>query len=346
MPHLHMSQLLVQEPNVATIVGSGMVGKSWAIVFAKAGFNVHLFDVIPEAAQKSIPLIHAMGQQLKDNNLLHPCNSADELVSRIKACNSLEEALKGALWVQECAPETVELKQKAFDEIQRVLLLEETKNSFPHQLDNIVVASSSSAIPSSSFTSHLNEEVRRRCLIAHPVNPVHLIPLVEIVPASYTSPDVTAKARKILEEVGKKPIVVKREIDSFILNRLQSAVLNEAFKLVEEDYISPEDLDITMKDGLGLRWSFMGPFETIDLNAPLGVQDYATRYSGNMFKLAQQQSEPRQWSDKVVSTVDSARRELLSVDQLQQRAKWRDSRLMGLLNHKESANTAENSKLA
>jgi len=204
---------------------------------------------------------------------------------------------------------------------------------------HITLASSSSAIPPSAFTSHL--ATRNRCLVAHPVNPPHLIPLVEIVPSPFTDQEVTTKARAFIEGLGQSPIVVKKEIDSFILNRLQGAVLNEAFKLVEEGFISPEDLDKTVKDGLGLRWSFMGPFETIDLNAPGGVKDYVERYSGNMYALAQQQATARKWEGQVVDTVVAARRAVIPVESLPERAKWRDSRLMGLMAHKAQMERAD-----
>ena len=95
-------------------------------------------------------------------------------------------------------------------------------------------------------------------MVAHPVNPPHLIKLVEVVPAPYTDKDVVEDSLQFLKQVGQTPILVKKEIDSFILNRLQGALLNEAFKLVEEDAISPQDLDKTLKDALALRWAFMG----------------------------------------------------------------------------------------
>ena len=100
------------------------------------------------------------------------------------------------------------------------------------------------------------------------------MPVVELVGAPWTSPDVVASAKAIYQEVDQVPIVVRREIDGFILNRLQAVLLSEAFRLVGEGYVSPQDLDQTVKEGLGLRWSFMGPFETIELNAPGGIPDY------------------------------------------------------------------------
>jgi 3-hydroxyacyl-CoA dehydrogenase len=192
--------------------------------------------------------------------LLKKCGSSDELIKRVHVAPTLKDVLQGVFWVQECVPENLEMKKKVFEDIDAIL--SESDNfkgqQFEDEPDNIILSSSSSAIPPSSFTSHLSEKTRKCCLVSHPVNPVHLIPLVEIVPSPYTDADVITEARNFLEEVGQKPIVVKKEIDSFILNRLQGAVLNEAFRLVEDGYVTPEDLDRTVKDGLGLRWSFMG----------------------------------------------------------------------------------------
>ena len=136
-----------------------------------------------------------------------------------------------------------------------------------------MLASSTSAIPASQFTEALPGCAR--CLVAHPVNPPHLVPIVELCGAPWTTPPVIERAKRIYAEVGQVPIVVNREIDGFILNRLQGALLSEAMRLVGEGYVSPADLDKTVRDGLGLRWSFMGPLATIELNAPAGLPTIA-----------------------------------------------------------------------
>ena len=141
--------------------------------------------------------------------------------------------------------------------------------------DDAAVGSSSSGIPASAFTEHAPR--RERFLIAHPVNPPHLVPIVELVPAPWTDPAILPWARGVMQSVGQAPIVVYREIEGFVLNRLQGALLMEAWALFEEGYASAADIDLCVSQGLGLRWSFMGPFETIDLNAPGGVDDYARR---------------------------------------------------------------------
>ena len=131
--------------------------------------------------------------------------------------------------------------------------------------------------------------------------------------------------------------MMKREIDGFVMNRLQGALLQEAFRLVAEGYASAEDIDIGIRDGLGLRWSFMGPFETIDLNAPAGVADYIARYEGLYQTLWQTQQHIAPWSGPVARDIESERRSKLPADQLPARAGWRDRRLMALLGHKRES---------
>jgi L-gulonate 3-dehydrogenase len=135
---------------------------------------------------------------------------------------------------------------------------------------------------------------------------------------------------------GQRPVVVRRELEGFVLNRLQGALLREAFRLVESGAISVEDLDTTVKDGLGLRWAFMGPFETIDLNAPGGIADYCARYGAMYESIACEQTSTDSWSDKIVAQVEQQRRERLTQDHLLERRIWRDQHLMALLRHKKA----------
>src|SRR5204862_7044951 len=136
---------------------------------------------------------------------------------------------------------------------------------------------------------------RARCLVAHPVNPPHLVPIVELCGAPWTAPATIGRAQAVYTEIGQVPVVVRRELDGFILNRLQGALLSEAMRLVGEGYVSPDDLDKTIRDGLGLRWAFLGPFATIELNAPGGVVDYCLRYSGFYRRLASDPPQPPGW---------------------------------------------------
>ena len=158
---------------------------------------------------------------------------------------------------------------------------------------------------------------------------------MELVAAPWTAPDTVARAKALYEAVGQVPIVVKREIDGFILNRLQAVLLAEAFRLVGEGYVSPQDLDKTIKDGLGLRWSFMGPFSTIELNAPGGIADYCARYTGFYKRLQSKPAGPEVYDDASIENIMKEWGKQATPEQLAGLTRWRDQRLAALAAHKK-----------
>jgi len=299
------------------IVGAGLIGRAWAMVFARAGHSVKLWDGDPAAVPKALGLIGEALAQLKAFGLITEAPAT--VRSRISAAATLQDCVKDADYVQENIAEKVDVKRKLYAEMDA---------SAP---PNCILASSTSSIPTSIFSESVPG--RARCVVAHPVNPPHLVPLVEISPAPWTSPDVVNRTRALQEKVGQVPILVKKEVQGFILNRLQGALLNEAFRLVEDGYVTVDDLDKTIAHGLGLRWSFMGPFETIDLNAPGGVRDYCERYGPMYHDLAKQQADPRSWRG-VVDRIEAERKKNLPREKLGERQTWRDRRLMALIAHK------------
>ena len=299
------------------VIGAGLIGRAWSIVFARAGFEVALWDQFPQAIPPALDFIAERLPELKENGLLEDEPAA--VMARIRTAKTLADALRDAVYVQENGPERVEVKIPLFAELDRVAR------------PDAVLASSTSGIPASAFTEGLRG--RHRCLVAHPVNPPYLIPLVEICPAPWTDEATVARARAIMEEAGQVPATVKKELDGFALNRLQGALLAEAFRLIAEDVISPADLDALVKHGLGLRWSFMGPLETIDLNAPGGLADYCDRY-GPLYAKMQEQMTPLAWDAALVGRLQHARRAELPANMQPVRQAWRDRRLMALLAHK------------
>jgi 3-hydroxyacyl-CoA dehydrogenase len=194
-----------------------------------------------------------------------------------------------------------------------------------------VLASSTSGIPASAFTESLPG--RARCLVAHPVNPPYLVPLVELVGAPWTSPEVVARTRALMDRVGQVPVTAMKETRGFVLNRMQAALVAEAFRLVRDGVMGVEDVDACVRDGLGLRWSFMGPFETIDLNAPGGVADYAARF-GPLLGAITAEQEPYGFDAETVAKVAEERRAALPSEGIEERSAWRDRRLMALLAHR------------
>ena len=175
---------------------------------------------------------------------------------------------------------------------------------------------------------------RQRCLVVHPINPPHLIPLVEIVPAPWTDPDAARRAAELMRSIGQTPIRVRREINGFVVNRLQSALLSEAFRLVEDGIVSADEVDSAVSDGLGLRWCFMGPFQTIDLNAKTGVAEYCRNLGPMYYGLAKEQSDPRPWAEALVAEVEDTLRTHTPAQQIPARQRWRDNYLAKLVDFK------------
>ncbi len=304
------------------IVGSGFIGRAWAITFARAGHKVTLWDSDPAAPQKALDFIRGVLPDLAENGLLDALGP-DAMLKNITPETDLATALAGAAYVQENAPERLDVK---------IALFEKLDSLAPK---DAIIASSSSAILPSYFTENLPG--RERCLVVHPINPPYLIPAAEVVPAPWTSPEVVERTRDFLVAAGQAPIVMKRELDGFIMNRMQGALLEEAFRLVADGYASVEDIDVGIREGLALRWSFMGPFETIDLNAPGGVRDYVERYQGIYENLFPQMQRRVDWAGDVLKTVEGERRSRLAESDLVKRQAWRDRRLMALAAHKRVA---------
>ena len=304
------------------IVGTGLVGRAWAIAFARGGWRVRLWDPDPAAPEAALAAIDGLLADLAEQDLLHGAEAA-EVRARMTPVGDLAAALRDADWMQENAPEELAVKQALWRELDA------------HAAPATILASSTSAIVPSRFTEGLAG--RQRCLVCHPINPPYLVPAVELVPAPWTDAAVMLRAEAVMRGLGQAPIVMQRELDGFVMNRMQGALLEEAFRLVADGYCTTEDVDIGLKDGLALRWSFMGPFETIDLNAPDGVRDYAQRYQQIYERLFPSMQRRVDWAGPVMAQVEQERRARLLVGGLRDRHRWRDRRLMALLRHKRNA---------
>ena len=300
------------------LIGAGLIGQAWAIVFARAGYQVALFDA--ESGTLG-PAKEAIAARLRDLDSFGLVRDPEGIAARVRATASLGDALEGAVHVQENAPERVEVKREVFAELDRLAGPE------------TVLASSTSGIPASAFTEGLAG--RQRCLVAHPINPPYLVPLVELCPAPWTEPAVVDRTFELMHAAGQSPIRLRKEIRGFVVNPMQGALIGAALKLVEGGYASAEDVDIAIRDGIGLRWSFMGPFETIDLNAPCGIADYLRRYGPLYAAIEREQEDPAPWDDDtLIGQIEAERRQFLAEDRLKARSEWRDRRLMALAAHK------------
>lgn len=302
------------------IIGAGLIGRSWANVFSRGGWSVVLWDPANAVRAAAAGQIASSLRELQEFGLV---NDAEAAANRIRIADTLEEAVDAADFVQESGPETLEAKLDIFARMDAVASPE------------TILASSTSAIVSSQFTEKLAG--RARCLVAHPVNPPHLVPVVELCGAPWTSKDAIARAREVFLDVGQVPVTVNKEVDGFVLNRLQVALLAEAFRLVQDGIVSPQDLDHTIADGLGLRWAFMGPFETIELNAPEGIGDYCRRYTPWFRRYMKDLPPASVWDDANTQKVAAAFGPRPSAADVSKKSQWRNRRLAALAAHKRNA---------
>jgi 3-hydroxyacyl-CoA dehydrogenase len=301
------------------IVGTGLIGRSWAIVFARAGRDVALYDSDPAQIESALRLVEGSLRDLEAQGLI---GSAADVRARMRPAASLADALDGVDYVQESVFEDRALKAAVFADMDAIAA------------PGTILGSSCSAIPGSQF---LDLPGRARCLIAHPVSPPYLVPLVELVPTPWTAPEIVEATRRLMDDVGQTSILVHKEIGGFVLNRLQAAVINEAMYLIGEGVVTPDDLDKTMRDGLGLRWSFMGPFETMDLNSDRGFEGYTGQYGGSLQNMGADLKVDRPWRDEALAEVEADRRARVPAEDIAERQAWRDRRLMALLRHKARA---------
>jgi L-gulonate 3-dehydrogenase len=304
------------------IVGTGLIGRSWSIVFARAGYDVSIYDDAPQALEKCLATLQENLRELAEEGLLNEFQ--DTVLRRITPVRTLQDAVQNAILVQENVREALEVKQSIFSEMDRLAVI------------GAVLASSTSWIPASSFSAGLRG--RNRIIVAHPVNPPHLVPLVELAPAPWTAVETVERAREVYVRAGQIPVLLKKEITGFLLNRIQGAVLNEVLNLYEGDFASIEDLDNVMKHGLGMRWSFMGPFETIDLNAPGGVSDYALRY-GKTYRDIARRGMSNEWNSSLLERAQTELRATLPDSDVERRTRRRDRQLMAQVRHKQRRNS-------
>jgi L-gulonate 3-dehydrogenase len=301
----------VTTPSVA-VVGAGSIGVGWSIVFARSGLQVMLQDPDLRRLELVPAEIGSRLEELADFDLLS--EPPAEVLARVRTTPATHEAVGSAGYVQECAPENLELKRELFARLDREAPPE------------TVLASSSSAISASEFASDLPG--RERCLVAHPGNPPHLLPVVEVVPAPFTRPDIVDRAAAVLRNAGMSVVHVGAEIEGFVFNRLQGAVLREAYCLVRDGIVGVDDVDRIVRDGFGRRWAFIGPFETVDLNTRGGIEVHAALMGPAYTRMGAERGQHDPWTPDLVSRVAGERRDLLPLEDWAERVAWRDRMLM------------------
>ncbi|HUL29551.1 MAG TPA: 3-hydroxyacyl-CoA dehydrogenase NAD-binding domain-containing protein [Thermodesulfobacteriota bacterium] len=299
-------------------VGSGLIGQNWATLFSSRGCEVVLQDLSEDLLEKSLAGVRSNLQFLEAKKLLKP-GGTEASLRKIKLSNTIGEAVRHADYVQESVPDDYDLKKQVFREMD--------STAPAHAL----LASSSSGL----LMTEIQKVTTRpgRCVLVHPVLPVYLIPLVEIAGGEQTSRETLMAADDFMKNLGKIPVLLKREVSGYIVNRFQAALLREAIDLVDKGVANAEDVDKAFCMGIGLRDPFIGPFLRIHL-AGGGIErfleNFSQSYRHRWETMETWTSIPPSAMEKMVRSVREM--EVVRKKNLGEIKGWRDEMLIKLLN--------------
>ncbi len=299
-----------REINTVAVVGTGVIGRSWIRVFVAAGLPTRVFDPDPDQLAYAMSWLSESLETDVESGLLSSQDSSTQ-VALADSFESLDEALHGADYVQESGPENLAMKHSIFSDLDR--LAEE----------RAILASSTSAMDMTDIATGLDGA--RRCIVAHPTNPPHVVPVVEVVGGKETDPAVLETTVGFLRSVGQSPVVLNFFVEGFLLNRLQSALVREAFNLVQSGVADPGAVDAVVRNGLGLRWALMGPFGVANTNADGGVREYFTRFRQDYIDLMNELDGTPSITDEFVEQLGQEIDEATMGASVADINRWRDT---------------------
>jgi 3-hydroxyacyl-CoA dehydrogenase len=285
------------------VLGAGSIGLSFAAVLSDAGYAVTVVE--PDATRRAAAEDGLAVQ--RDAILL--AGLSRNAGGRVALVADGAGVLPNAALVIECGPENLHVKQAIFADLLAACG------------PDAVLATASSAIPMSQIVPDATDQ--RRCLVAHPVNPPAVLRVIELCPAPATDQAMVDRAANLFGAAGFAPVRLGHEIEGFVLNRLQGAVLREAYRLVDEGVTDVAGIEAVMRLGLGPRWALSGPFETAELNTPGGIRAHAARMGPAYARMGRARGETVDWHGSLIDTVETQRRAEIAEDGLPARAAWR-----------------------
>ena len=295
------------------IIGTGVIGASWAALFLAKGLGVVATDIAPNAEAALRKFVDAAWPALKRLGLAPGATQA-----KLAFTPDLEAAVRGVDLVQESGPERIEFKKKLYGQLDELLPPE------------VIIASSSSGLTMSEIQLGCGSHPER-CVIGHPFNPPHVVPLVEIVGGAKTSEDTIQRATDFYVAMGKRPIRLNKEVPGHVANRLQSALSREVYHLVAEGVVSAADVDTALSWGPGLRWGIMGSLLLNHLGGGQGgIEHFFQQFAGPMTAWWKVLGQPVLTPDVQKKLIDSVHAEvgLRTIDELEAE---RDEMLLGLI---------------
>jgi L-gulonate 3-dehydrogenase len=303
-----------REVRSTAIIGTGIVGFSWAHLYSRNGLETRLWDPDRASLEKGHQnVVDALGLFCRLGLLDE--EAREVAVASLRVCDSLEEAVSGADWVHENAPEDLALKQGLFEEL----------DSLAHP-DAILASSVSGSSMTSVSTRTRHPE---RCVVVRPTNPPHIIPYCEIIGGEKTSPDVVARAKAFMLRMGQSPAVVNKEVYGFVLNRLQFALIGEAIWLLREGVASLADIDRCLTDGLAMRWAFTGPFLGEELNSA-NIEEEFRKYRDSFGEMWSSLEGVTSLEDRDITLACEGIDEVLAGRSHDEVLEWRDRMILAL----------------
>ena len=314
-----------------TIIGSGLIGRAWAMIFASQGHQIKIFDINDEILKNSLKIVQAeMSALAEKNNLRNLENfSLEQQISLISVTSDMSLALSQAEYVQECVPENLDLKRKVWSDIAENL---------DQSLQIKFLASSTSCILPKLLFKNLPQKFKKISFVAHPINPPYFVPLVELSPDEHCQESTLQAAKQLLTNLGQKPVILRKQVDGFALNRLQYPVINAAWQMYKNGVMSVEDLDTVMVHGLGMRYACIGTFETCHLNAN-GIGEYFEKYHENVKRVSDEIVGPAgglsydfkgEGEKDVLEGIRQEMEAIIPLDKLDEARKSRDEKLVKL----------------
>ena len=297
-------------PSIKTVavIGTGVIGRSWIQVFARARCTVRIFDTNPAMTGSAMEWFRADLKGLRARGAIKK-KEAKARWDRVTVAGSLDEALDGVGYAQESGPEQLEIKNAIYREMDRYAPAKAILGSSTSVMDMTAIAD---GVPGAS-----------RCIVAHPVNPPHVVPAVEILGGAATDKKVVNRTIKFMAELGQTPVLLKKYVSGFILNRMQAALIREAVDLVASGVCDVTAVDDAIRDGLGLRWALMGPFGVANTNADEGIRQYFTRYGNSYQEIWAGLSTNVRFDPELISRLGRETDAMMSAT-LDAQREWRD----------------------
>lgn len=300
------------------VIGCGTIGCGWATFFAMKGLETRLFDQQPTSLEKAYEKVKQNLQTLIGLGEINQ-EQADKAIENIYIGKSMEDALEGVTFVQESIYEDYDAKKALFKQLDQILD------------ENVIIATSSSGLLMTEIQTAV-ERFPERCLIGHPINPVFLVPLVEIVPGKQTKAAYMVTTRAFYESIGKVPVTLKKEVPGYLENRLTAALYREAIDLAINDVASVEDIDKTIWAGPGLRYALMGPLLIYHLGGGEGGTRYFIDHLGTA--LTQWWEDMNTWTkipEGAADILEKGVEEAMKDKSIADMCAWRDKKLVELI---------------